>query len=178
MKHIVLIPNPVLTNPAKTVTVFDKKLSTLISDMKETLIHTRNPKGVGLAAPQIGVALRVFVMKPTDKAEVRAFVNPEILEKSALADKKASDGRLEGCLSIPAVWGKVDRSFTVRLAYQDETGAKHEENLTGFPAVIVQHETDHLDGVLFTQRVIEQNGKIYQTTQDPTGKEVLEEIKI
>jgi peptide deformylase len=180
MKPIVLIPNDVLTSPAKTVTAFDKKLTALIADMKVTLAETRNPKGVGLAATQVGVPWRVFVIKPTEKSAIRAFINPEVIETKE-DDRIGSakpDTRLEGCLSIPAVWGKVNRAKSVRLRYQDETGMQHEEVFTDFPAVIIQHETDHLNGVLFTQRVLEQNNKLYQSGKDKQGKEVLDEIKI
>jgi peptide deformylase len=178
MKPLVIIPNQVLTTSAKTVTVFDKKLELLIAEMSETLIKTRNPKGVGLAAPQIGSSFRVFVIKPTEKSAVRAFINPEIIKTVEGDDPIVKDDtRLEGCLSIPEIWGKVQRFPAVTLTYQDATGKKHTEEFTGFPAVIIQHETDHLNGILFTQRIVEQNGKIYQTTKDKNGKETLEELK-
>jgi peptide deformylase len=181
MKSIVHVPNDVLCNPTKTVTFFDKKLEKLIADMTETLVKTKNPKGVGLAAPQIGESWRIFVAKPTEKSEVRVFINPEIIKINPAKlqiDNEKKDDRLEGCLSIPAVWGKVNRSADLTLKYQDMSGVTHEEVFTGFLATIIQHEIDHLQGVLFTQRVLEQKGKIYQSTRDKKGKEVLEEIVI
>jgi peptide deformylase len=178
MKPIVLIPNPVLTTPAKPVTGFDKKLHQLIADLTETLTVTQNPKGVGLAAPQIGQPWRVFVIKPTEKSAIRNFVNPEIVATGNLDTyTKTGDSRLEGCLSIPTIWGKVRRYQTITLKYQDESGAPHTETFSGFPATIIQHETDHLNGKLFTMRVVEQAGKLYESGRDKQGKEVLEEIK-
>jgi peptide deformylase len=181
MKSIVKIPSQVLTNPAKTVTFFDKKLAKLVGDMTETLVKTKNPKGVGLAAPQIGEPWRIFLAKPAEKSEVQVFINPEIIkinpDKTVIENEKKDD-RLEGCLSIPAVWGKVIRSGSLTLKYQDLKGTVHEAQYSGFIATIIQHEMDHLQGVLFTQRVLEQKGKIYQSTRDKKGKEILEEIVI
>lgn len=177
MQPVVHIPNTVLTHPAKPVRLFDKKLMGIIKDMKETLIAATNPKGVGLAAPQIGLPLRIFVTRPTEKSGIRVFINPEIIETSQ-PEKKKENGSLEGCLSIPTIWGDVTRAPKLTLRYQDETGIEHTEIITGFLATIVQHETDHINGILFTQRVLEQHGKFYQTSTDDQGKEVLEEVTI
>lgn len=176
---IVSVPNSVLTTPAKSVTVFDKRLNQLIDEMKKTLIATKNPKGVGLAAPQIGVPYQIFVTKPTEKSPVRLFINPEIVAQSGQTDGVPErNNKLEGCLSIPKIWGKVKRSERLTLRYQDEKGAPQTEEFTGFLATIIQHETDHLGGTLFTKRVLEQHGKLYQSSKDKEGKEVLEEITI
>jgi len=180
MKPIVLIPNPVLTTPTKPVTAFDGKLAGLIFDMKETLLAATNPKGVGLAATQVGVGLKIFLTKPTESAKIRVFINPEIVNRST----DSTDGvpergnKLEGCLSIPNIWGKVRRTSSLTLRYQDETGQVHQEKFSGFMATIIQHETDHLNGILFTQRVLEQKDKLFQVATADDGKEVLEEIKL
>ena len=178
MKAIVHVPNPVLVTPAAPVRSFDKRLVKLISDLKETLVSTTNPKGVGLAATQIGQSLRVFVTKPNEKSSIRVYINPEIIDRS----KQLTEGvpqrenKFEGCLSIPKIWGRVKRATSLTLRYQDEKGAAHEEKCTGFLATIIQHETDHINGILFTQRVLEQKGKMYQAAKDTDGKEILEEI--
>lgn len=174
MSIIVTVPHTVLTTPAKEVTVFDKKLHQLIVDMKETLLSTVKPKGVGLAAPQVGISLKIFLTKPKD--DIRVFINPNIMHTSSEVQKNESK-KLEGCLSIPNVWGKVKRNTALTLQFQDETGKKHKEQCSGFIATIIQHETDHVNGILFTQRVLEQQGKLYQTIMED-GKEVLDEIKI
>ncbi len=187
MKTIVATPNPVLSTPTRTVTSFDRRLHTLIRDMKAALRSAVNPKGVGLAAPQIGQAWRIFITRPTEKSQIRVFINPKIITHSTdqtdgvparenLPAGKA--GKLEGCLSIPKIWGRVKRATTLTLWYQDETGVPHQEQFTGFLATIIQHEIDHTNGVLFPQRVLEQKGKLYQSAKDENGKEILEEVII
>jgi peptide deformylase len=175
---IVHVPNEVLSCPAKTVVKFDKKLLELIKRMEQTLRATNKPKGVGLAAPQIGEPYRVFITRPTVKSEIRAFVNPEITKRLEPATPKKDDKKLEGCLSIPDIWGDVTRPEQVTIKYQDLEGKEHEEVITGFMATIVQHETDHTNGILFTQRVAEQKGKFFKSMTNEKGKEVLEEITL
>lgn len=176
MKPIVYIPNQVLTSEAKTVTRFDKRLIALIADMKQTLKKAHNPKGVGLAAPQVGEPWRIFLTRPKESDNIRVFINPEIIniEKQITHE----DNRLEGCLSIPGIWGQVHRHSSLTIRYQDETGKIFTETCNGFLAVIIQHETDHVNGVLFTQRVLEQKGKLYQSAIDAKGKEILEQITL
>lgn len=177
MSKIVLVPNQVLFSPAKEVKKIDKEINQIISEMKKALIATRNPKGVGLAATQIGLSLRIFITRPKETDPIRVFLNPEIIEKNeSKLDKKSE--KLEGCLSVPKIWGEVKRSTSLTLRYMDENNEVKEEKFSGFMAIIVQHETDHINGILFTQRVLEQKGKLFQTVKDNDGKEVLEEISL
>ena len=180
MKPIVTTPNPALSTPAKSVTSFDRRLAILIRDMKATIRASKNPKGVGLAAPQIGEPWRVFITRPTEQSEIRVFINPEIIAKSdELTDGVPErENKLEGCLSIPKIWGRVKRAKRITVGYQDEKGNPHKESFTGFLATIIQHETDHINGVLFVQRVLAQKGKLYQAAKDENGKEILEEVTI
>jgi peptide deformylase len=180
MKPIVHAPLPVLSTKAATIVQFDKKLLQIIEEMKDTLVNTTNPKGVGLAAPQIGLPLRLFITKPSDRNKIRVFINPHIISHSdkTTGTKTDTSGKLEGCLSIPNLWGKVRRAKSLTLSYQDETGASHTESFTGFMATIIQHETDHTNGILFTQRVLEQQGTFYETTVDKNGEETLSEVRI
>lgn len=184
---IVTTPNPVLTAPAKPVTKIDKKIREIIGYMKKTLIETDNPKGVGLAAPQIGVPLRIFVTRPADDSPIDVFINPEILwrspkmseiqrPKSKLSIRK--EKKLEGCLSIPNIWGYLKRPSKVRLRYQDESGKTKTGEFKGFMATIIQHETDHVNGILFTQRVLEQKSKLYRIEEEDEGEEKLIEVEI
>lgn len=178
---IVTIPNDVLHTPAQTVKVFDKKLKLLVKEMERALIATKKPKGVGLAAPQIGQSYKIFITRPTAKDTIRVFINPEIIGYSNEKNdetSKVKEKPLEGCLSIPDIWGPVSRSQSVTLRFQDLEGNLHEELIEGFLATIVQHETDHINGILFTQRVIEQKGTFYKTEIDENGKEYLQEIQI
>lgn len=180
MGHIVITPNPILSAPARTVMSFDKRLTKIIRNMKKELLGAKNPKGVGLAAPQIGEPWRIFITRPKEKSDIRVFINPEIIKRSDGKNDGAPerDNKLEGCLSIPKIWGRVQRMQTLTLRYQDETGLPREERFTGFLATIIQHETDHTNGVLFVQRVLEQKGKLYQSAKDEDGKEILEEVTI
>lgn len=180
MNQIIHAPHVALTTPAKNVATFDKRLDKLIETMKRTLIATNNPKGVGLAAPQLGESWRVFITRPTEKSAIRVFINPEISYASTeLTDGVPErDNKLEGCLSIPNVWGKVKRASKIKLRYIDEKGKIHEETFEGFLATIIQHETDHVNGILYTQRVLEQKGKLFQAVKNEDGKEVLEEFAI
>lgn len=185
---IVTIPNKVLTNPAKQVLTIDKKIRSVVTGMKKTLINCDKPKGVGLAAPQIGESLCIFVTKPTEKSPVGVFINPEITWKDpALVEIQRpgntkstphKEQKLEGCLSIPNVWGYLKRSKAVKLRYMDIHGNTHEKEFTGFMATIIQHEMDHLSGILFTQRVLEQKERLYEIEVDEEGKEKLVEIEI
>lgn len=178
-KSIVVVPHSVLTTSAKPVTSFDIRLARLVAEMKKTLFATKNPKGVGLAAPQIGESYRIFVTRPKETATIRVFINPHIISATGETDGVPErTNKLEGCLSIPNIWGKVKRNQSLVLHYQDEKGKTHKEAFTGFLATIIQHEVDHVDGILFTQRVLTQHGKLYQATKDTQGKEVLEEISV
>lgn len=182
MKQIVCVPNDVLTTPTQTIKHFDKKLERLVSEMKETLLAMKHPIGVGLSANQIGKSYRLFITKQTAESQIRVFINPKIINLIDEPPKNVKDtkenNKLEGCLSIPSIWGYVHRAKEVTLRYQDITGKEHIEIITGFLAHIVQHEMDHTNGILFSQRVAEQHGKFYRSVIDDTGKEVLEEMTI
>lgn len=152
----------------------------MITEMKATLRTTIKPKGVGLAAPQVGLPYRMFITRPTEKSEIRVFINPEIIlcSEDLTEGVPERENKLEGCLSIPNLWGQVKRAATLTLKYTDEKGVTHEEKFSGFMATIIQHETDHVNGILFAQRVLEQKGKFYKTVVNKDKKEVLEEVSI
>jgi len=173
---IVKVPNPVLYQTAKKVVKFDAKLKRLICDMGDTLKAARNPEGVGLAAPQVGISLRLYVTKPTKQSKVRAYINPEIIKTEDLKTpegEKKDSSTLEGCLSVDRIWSQISRPLKVQMKYIDEDGKKHTEWFEGFKATIMQHEIDHLNGTLFTNRALEQNSVVYE---EKNGK--LEEVKI
>lgn len=171
---IVEVPHKVLTSPTRKVTKIDDKIRNLVYDMEETLIEQVDPQGVGLAATQVGIDLAIFIMKPSPKAQTEACINPEILKIEDVAPKKAKkdditidgeleeDAKLEGCLSIPRIWGPVKRPGKVLLKYQDLTGETITRWFSGFKAIIVLHEVDHLNGILFTQRALEQKTPLYE----------------
>ncbi len=171
MLKVVHVPNAVLIKKAEVVDKITKKIRKIVSDMEVALVNYSDPPGVGLAAPQVGISLRIFLVKPTPEDETEVFINPTILktvgEKKPLKRPKSSKnkkkrGELEGCLSVPRVWAPLKRPQKVQLEWTDIDGKKHKAWFSGFKAVIVQHETDHIDGILFTQRSLEQGAQLYR----------------
>jgi len=171
MLKIVTIPNSVLTSGTKKVELFDKNLNKLINEMEQTLNAQIDPQGVGLAAPQVNINKAIFIVKPTVNSEIEAFINPKIIEtvttnsnsnKINPKSKKRKKQKLEGCLSIPRIWGPVERAKKVLLEYQDLEGKSYKKWFTDFKAIIIQHEVDHLNGILFTQRALEQNNQLLE----------------
>lgn len=147
---------PVLKKVAATIAPDFEGLEQLIADMWETMYHA---EGVGLAAPQVGMSVRLFVIDTLqlDKEEKKGdkepgfkkvFLNAEMIDETG--DRWTYE---EGCLSIPRIRGDVERPNTIRLRYLDEQFAEHEEVFTGVNARVIQHEYDHIEGVLFTERL-------------------------
>ena len=144
IRDIVLVPDPVLRQVASPVAEVDKDISALMDDMLETMYDA---PGIGLAATQIGITKRVIVMDCSDDDDNPnpiKMANPEILE---FGDEKSS--MQEGCLSIPGHNGEVTRPTTIKVRYLDENNATCEMECEGLLAVCIQHEVDHLNGVLF-----------------------------
>lgn len=137
------IGDPVLRQKANEVIEFDDHLQETIKHMIE-LMHEE--EGIGLAGPQVGISKRLLVVDISgiEKTETpRAFINPDII---ASAGESVIE---EGCLSIPGVREEVTRPETITLAYQDETGKRKQEHFDGWMARVLQHEIDHLNGILF-----------------------------
>lgn len=182
MLEIVTAPHSALSTKAKEVTNIDAKIQKLLLDMEEALNLAKDPIGVGLAAPQVGVGLRIFIARPNPKAKLMIFINPEIKEAkndpTKKKPKKNDPKKLEGCLSLLHIWGIVKRKDRVKVSYLDEKGNKKTKEFKGFVATIIQHEIDHLDGILFPKRVLEQKGKLYKSEKDEDGDDVFEEIPL
>ena len=145
--------------------------------MEKVLVAQNDPPGVGLAANQVGLDLSIFIIKPTEKAKIKVFVNPKIIKRTDLFRTVLKKVRpykkrvkLEGCLSIPRIWGPVKRKDRVFLKYQDITGKEYLKWFAGFEAIIIQHEMDHLSGIVFTQRSVEQKGQLYKEESDELVK--------
>ncbi len=171
MLKIVSVPNKVLSSSTKSVGKIDERIKKLIKNMEMILIAQDDPPGVGLAANQVGVNLSIFIIRPTQKSKIKIFINPKIIKTVFIKDslsrrvsrkKKKRPVRLEGCLSIPRIWGSVKRANKVLLQFQNSTGAVESRWFQGFEATIIQHEMDHLNGVVFTQRTIEQKKQLYR----------------
>ena len=152
LRKIITVPDPVLRRKAHKVTDFGADLQVLIDDMVETM---RQAPGVGLAAPQVNVSQRLIVVEFGDEddeqvpAKLYAIVNPEIIRPSQEMEKGN-----EACLSVPGFLGEVERISSLTLKGQNRHGQPIRIKAKGWLARIFQHEIDHLDGVLFTDRAI------------------------
>ena len=144
---IILAPDPRLSTACEPVEAIDETLEALMDDMLETMYAA---PGIGLAAPQIGVLKRFFVVDvgEEDERDPRFFVNPEITARS-----ETKSVYEEGCLSLPKQFADVERADAVSLRYRDRSGAERTLDADGMLARCIQHEMDHLDGILFTDHL-------------------------
>lgn len=167
VREIVFTPAPVLRRKARKITDFDKDLQTLIDDMIETL---REAPGVGLAAPQVGISERLIVVEYGEGEEedenvpkkLYVVANPEI----TAASEEKEEG-IEACLSIPRMMGEVDRHLKITVKGLNRHGKPVKYKLNGWLARIFQHEIDHLEGVLFTDRA----SQIWRAQEDEIVKD-------
>lgn len=146
IRNIVKEGDPVLAKKCRPVEKFDEKLAQLLDDMADTL---KKAGGVGLAAPQVGILRRVFIMMIDEDETVIEAVNPEIVKTSGQVRET------EGCLSVPNRWGIVTRPKTVVLRAYNRNGEQYELKLKDLGARCACHENDHLDGHLFLEKVEE-----------------------
>jgi len=158
MSEVAIVPNKVLRQKALQVVKFDRRVIRIIAQMRKVLREQKEPEGVGLAAPQIGHGLRIIAVKEItaeNRAEppILALINPRVTHQS-----KEKDLDWEGCLSIPDQFGQVWRSRKVTVKAENLHGHKIILKAEGFLARVLQHEIDHLDGALFTDKVV---GRIY-----------------
>lgn len=175
MLKILKVPNDFLNKPTQEVNAFDDKLHVLLKEMEETLTVQKDPQGVGLAANQVGLNLSVFIIKPTPESGIESYINPRIIKSEKNKETKSRSAKnrknsLEGCLSIPKIWGPVNRSKKIYLEYQDKKGKLKRKWYSGFKAVIIEHEIDHLNGVVFTQRVLEQKNHLFLEEEGELNK--------
>ena len=142
--EILTIPDPRLKHKSSKIDFFDVKLKKIVKDMYETLYASGN--GIGLAAPQVNIRKRIVVidLKNDDKPSPITFVNPIITKFS---EEKFLNQ--EGCLSVPEYYADVERSKEVKVEWFDESGNKIKRKLSGLLSICIQHEIDHLDGILF-----------------------------
>lgn len=152
-QKILLYPHPVLKKVCHPVAAIDEEITGLIADLLDTM--RAGPGSVGVAAPQIGVTLRVCVVDVSGSRHGKennhgqlVMINPEILSRDGGAVMR------EGCMSVPDYTGDVERATTITVRFRDETGAERLLECSGFEAVAIQHEMDHLDGVLFLDRIV------------------------
>lgn len=184
LRKIVEVKDPILRAKAKELVKIDKKVKNLAKDLEDTLRVQKEPEGVGLAACQIGKSVRMFAMV-TPKG-IKVVINPKVLKivknkpkktakKSTKKRKKEKNTILEGCLSIPYYYGPLKRPDLIVLEYYTPEGVKVTEKFKGFQAQIVQHEIDHLNGVLFIDKIIKDKKPLYRV--DPKTDE-WEEVEL
>lgn len=148
---VVMYPHPVLRHPAKPIKRVDADLKRLASRMIELMYEHR---GVGLAAPQVNLPLQMFVWDPTgdrERGQAMVLLNPTI------SRPRSSDEAEEGCLSLPGLYANVIRAKTIHLNAYDINGKEINSDVSGFEARVLQHEIDHLHGMLFIDRLSPQN---------------------
>jgi len=143
---LTLYPDPLLRRPSEPVSSFDDELEGVARAM---LARMHESNGVGLAAPQVGLQRRILVMNPSgEEGDDRVLVNPEILERTG-----AETMHEEGCLSFPAVYAEIRRPDRCKVRFFSVDGVEHTEEFSGFSSRVVQHEYDHLEGVLLVDRM-------------------------
>lgn len=164
MLKIVKVPNPILNQPSKPVKKIDGQIKRLAEKMIKLIQGKSERLGVGLSAVQIGKPIRLFVAYDPQTDKNHVFINPQIswYSQKMTQGLPNKDFPYEGCLSVPSVFGLVKRHQAITINWQDLEGKSHHQKFTGFIATVIQHEHDHLNGILFTQRVLEQKGQLYQ----------------
>lgn len=168
MLEILTYPDPRLKQECRPVERFDGALARFVRDLEETM--RAGPGAVGIAAPQVGRAQRIVLVEVSGRKDTPGhgplvLINPEIVDWEGLAV-----GR-EGCLSVPDYTGNVVRAERIRLRARDEAGAESEYACEGFEARAIQHEVDHLNGILFLDRLVSRRNdlfrrKVYQKPRD------------
>ncbi|MGX9133612.1 peptide deformylase [Rummeliibacillus sp. JY-2-4R] len=143
--EIVKNPAKVLETKAVEVTTFDKKLAQLLDDMYETMVEN---DGVGIAAPQVNKSIQAAVVELGEERDVLELINPVIVAKS-----EDTDVDIEGCLSFPDLYGDVERPVYVKVQAQDRNGELYELEAYDYDARVIQHEIDHLHGILFDKKI-------------------------
>lgn len=177
MAQIISVPHPVLRKTAQAVENVTPEVLTWLRELSATLRDTVDPPGVGLAAPQIAQPWRAFTTQLDQdahtKTPIRLLVNPKIVDQSdkLILGSSARQPDLEGCLSIPLLYGPVLRAEWVTmewqtLDWQDQLTEHHTETFFDFSARVMQHELDHLNGVLFTDHIQQQSQPLYRSEND------------
>lgn len=164
--EIIQYPNDILHRVCDAVEKIDSEVDVIVRNMKETMLYS---KGIGLAAIQVGIPKRIFIMEVTDDDvnqtsedrqqsnnevspdlqhhNITVFINPVIIAKSGTIEYE------EGCLSVKGIYAKVTRATDIEVKYQDETGKEHITKFSGLSAICIQHEIDHLDGIVFVEKL-------------------------
>jgi len=164
-RQICTLPEDVLRQKAKKVSIIDNSIQKLIDDMIETMLESG---GVGLAAPQIGVSLRVVVLKMPEEEECIVLINPEVVKRSGERELT------EACLSVPGYYGEIKRAEKIIVKGLDRKGQKIRIRAEGLMAQALEHELDHLNGTLYIDH-IEDEAKLYKVKPQEQTEEKCDE---
>ncbi len=183
--QIITIPHQTLRLQAKEVKKVDRKLVKFVRNLENTLADSRHPRGVGLAAPQVDRSWRIFATQLPDEKEqlhpelIRHYINPIVTKQSKkliLGETVASkEAREEGCLSMPGLYGPVPRAEWIELLWyelKNENLVKREARFENFAARVILHETDHLDGILFTDYSLKYDLPVYRENKSGKWQEI------
>lgn len=166
MLKILTVPNPILRKKAKPVKGITPEIKKLVEEMTLFLKKGAEGKatGVGLSAPQIGQLLKIIIIWSKPSRKFLPMINPQIIWQSKRTKLGVSSSKFpfEGCLSVPGVWGKVRRHSVIKVRYLTPASAIVIRKFKGLTGVIIQHEIDHLNGILFIDRIAQQGGKLIQ----------------
>lgn len=176
-RKIVTIPNKILRSKSKRIGYVDDSIRKLANDMVQTTVDWDHDSefGAALAAVQVAQPIRLTVVRNDfdnkDKKDFTTLINPEIVKKS---DETVKD--IEGCLSVPGIYGNVDRHLSIKVKALDENGAPIRLNVSGFAARVLQHEIDHMNGIIFLDHInnnqdlfqIDEHGKLHPLDQQST----------
>jgi peptide deformylase len=160
IKPVLIYPDPSLKRISEPVSAFLPEAAGVIADLRDTMLASGH--SVGIAAPQIGVPIRIVVInaslgrKPCENHGELVLINPEITDYNGLARTR------EGCMSVPEFTGDVNRAAEITVNYLDGNFSPQAISASGFEAIVLQHEIDHLDGILFIDRVISRKRDLYR----------------
>ena len=178
---IITTPSPLLRQKSRPILKIDKKVKQLAQEMLNLLKGSQKnePIGVGLSAVQMGRPICLLVAYDKEDDRYLTILNPCFIKKSKKMTRGLTkeNGRYEGCLSVPGYYGLVKRHQSVEVAYQDLGGQKQSRVFADYLGTIIQHEMDHLDGILFTDRVLAQKQRLYQLTKEIESKITLTKAK-
>lgn len=160
VREVLTYPNPLLKEVSEEVRDIDDRVKSVIQDLKDTMEYSGH--SVGIAAPQIGELIRVIVVDPSKNSKCKehhgpnVMINPEIVKWEGLTQFR------EGCMSVPDYTGNVARAEKIVVQFIDEAGEQKVFETSGFEAILIQHEIDHLDGVLFIDRIISKRTDLFR----------------
>ncbi len=177
MPTIISVPHPTLRTQCEPITSITREVQEEIQDLIDALKGAHDPEGVGLSFPQIGITKRGFATYLEKK--IRIYLNPEIIDQSEETTLGGTPERptLEGCLSIPNLYGPVPRAKKIKIQAIDEHGSEIVKTFTSFPARVFLHEQDHLDGILFTDYTLKNSLPLYFLDHDQDRFVQVEEPK-